>query len=235
MSTAFTVGRVDAGVALLLTNEQQLIEYPSALLPRGICAGSIVNISTERDRAAEEQVLEEFYRLQEEILREFSRPPEAPTARVRRATQTSLVVEWTELRLHAADLRKVTVLRDGEPAKNFVWVGERALRLHGLKVDTECTLQLQFHTSAGVVASNVLAARTQTLADITGVYAVFDGFDDNDAAHIKELRDLKELLRKTRSARRRRTSSSASANRRAARRLSSSRRTGARARRTPAT
>jgi hypothetical protein len=40
----FTVGKLDAGMAILLGDRANLIEFPSILLPPNTTAGSIVNI-----------------------------------------------------------------------------------------------------------------------------------------------------------------------------------------------
>ncbi|ORX68660.1 BRCT domain-containing protein [Linderina pennispora] len=45
-SSQFTVGKLDAGMAMLLTEDYQLIEFPSVLLPKGVALGSVVTIDT---------------------------------------------------------------------------------------------------------------------------------------------------------------------------------------------
>lgn len=191
----FTVGKVDAGLALLLTEDQQLVEFPSILLPRGIESGAMVHVTLSRDTAREEEKQRAFQRLQEEILEEFSKPPEAPVISLRRATPTSLAIEWQPLQLHRADLKRVKALRNGTPA-HFVWLNETSIRLHGLQVETEYQVQIQCITTAGIVSSNLLKCLTHSLNDLSGLYVAFDGFSDVQPQHIKELRELKELLKK---------------------------------------
>ncbi|KAJ2047515.1 hypothetical protein GGH13_009181, partial [Coemansia sp. S155-1] len=70
-SAQFTVGKLDAGMAMLLTEDYQLIEFPSVLLPKGVVLGSVVNIDVGRDRGAEQRQRNEFRELQEQILVDF--------------------------------------------------------------------------------------------------------------------------------------------------------------------
>ena len=41
----FTIGKLDAGIAVLIGESSHLIEFPSLLLPPGSVPGSIVSIS----------------------------------------------------------------------------------------------------------------------------------------------------------------------------------------------
>jgi hypothetical protein len=49
----FTVGRIDAGLALLLTPDHYLVEFPAILLPDGIGVGAVLSMGVERDEEAE--------------------------------------------------------------------------------------------------------------------------------------------------------------------------------------
>ncbi|CAJ0873436.1 1502_t:CDS:2 [Entrophospora sp. SA101] len=70
-SVQFTVGKLDAGMAILLTEEHHLIEFPSLLLPPGVSSGSIVNINVARNYEQESAQSRDFWSLQEAILKEF--------------------------------------------------------------------------------------------------------------------------------------------------------------------
>ncbi|KAF8257022.1 hypothetical protein EI94DRAFT_1819347 [Lactarius quietus] len=52
-SFMFTVGKLDAGMAILLGERAHLIEFPSLLLPPGATTCSIVNISVTQNVAEE--------------------------------------------------------------------------------------------------------------------------------------------------------------------------------------
>jgi hypothetical protein len=181
-SARFTVGKVDAGMAILLTEENQLIEFPSLLLPAGVTAGAVVNISVRRDPTAESEERREFLEVQERILHEFgTAPPEPPHLQVRSTTQTSVTLSWTPLVLNAADLRSLEVYRDGErchlnfPALESCWA-----KVTGLEVDREYEFFLRMRTSAGTFESNRILARTHTLENLTGIHVTFGRFTPTD-------------------------------------------------------
>ncbi|RKP09754.1 hypothetical protein THASP1DRAFT_34326 [Thamnocephalis sphaerospora] len=175
MLARFTVGKVDAGMAILLTEDNHLIEFPSLLLPAGVAAGAVVNISVRRDPSAESAERREFFELQERVLREFgTAPPEPPHLQVRSTTQTSVTLSWTPLVLHAADLRSLEVYRDGERCHlNFPALESRWAKVTGLEVDREYEFFLRMRTSAGTFESNRLRTRTHTLDNLTGIHVSF--------------------------------------------------------------
>jgi len=84
----FTVGKLDAGMALLLSPDHHLIEFPATILPEGVTSGSIVNITISRDFEEEDKKKKEFMELEEQIYKEFSKPPEDPVIKVNHITQT---------------------------------------------------------------------------------------------------------------------------------------------------
>ncbi|KAL4249631.1 hypothetical protein AB1N83_013801 [Pleurotus pulmonarius] len=78
-SFTFTVGKLDAGMAILLGERAHLIEFPSVLLPPGATAGSIVSITVHQNHAEEKRCDCEFWDLQQEIMNEFGKEsPEPP-------------------------------------------------------------------------------------------------------------------------------------------------------------
>ncbi|TPX30631.1 hypothetical protein SeMB42_g07892 [Synchytrium endobioticum] len=78
-SVQFTVGKLDAGMAILLSPDHHLVEFPATILPEGITTGSIVNLTIERNEDEERRLREEFVSIQEDIFKQFSTPPEPPT------------------------------------------------------------------------------------------------------------------------------------------------------------
>ncbi|CAO3600239.1 unnamed protein product [Absidia cylindrospora] len=73
-SVQFTVGKVDAGMAILLTEDHHLIEFPSLLLPNGVASGSIVNISVSRNTSEEERKMNEFWDWKTLFLKNLATP-----------------------------------------------------------------------------------------------------------------------------------------------------------------
>ncbi|CAK7267577.1 hypothetical protein SEPCBS119000_002619 [Sporothrix epigloea] len=171
MLVSLTVGKVDAGVTVLLTQDKRLIEFPSILLPPNITSGSIVDIAVSRNRASEQAAKDSFSALQNRIYETFGvEPPATPVLRCRNATQTSVVLEWDPIQLATADLTSMSLYRNGQKAGNI----PRPLQMHstkisGLAVDTEYTFHLVLRTSAGTLSSEKLVVRTHKMTDLSGV------------------------------------------------------------------
>ncbi|KAI9891912.1 MAG: Chitin synthase, class 5 [Vezdaea aestivalis] len=171
MLVSLTVGKVDAGVTGLLTEDNRLIEFPSILLPPSITSGSIVDITVSRNTASEERTNAAWNALQSEIFKTYGvQPPKAPTLRLRNATQTSVVLEWDPLDLATANLRSLSLYRNGSRAGAIPRPLEMtSTKISGLGVDTEYTFHLVLKTSAGTYSSPKLTIRTHKLTDLTGI------------------------------------------------------------------
>ncbi|TQS33567.1 hypothetical protein Golomagni_06084 [Golovinomyces magnicellulatus] len=92
MLVSLTVGKVDAGVTVLLTPDKRLIEFPSILLPPNISSGSIVDITVAQNSTKESAEEQKFRSLQERIFSSFgASEPTTPALRCRNATQTSVM------------------------------------------------------------------------------------------------------------------------------------------------
>lgn len=169
MLVSLTVGKVDAGVAVLLTEDKRLIEFPSILLPPDIHSGSIVDINVARNQHAEHVAEQQFAALQADIHRTFgTASPQPPVLRCRNATQTSVVLEWDPLALATAELRSLSLYRNGSKAGNIP-VGKLSTKISGLALDTEYTFHLVLRTSAGQYASERLPIRTHKMTNLHGI------------------------------------------------------------------
>ncbi|OAA55681.1 brct domain containing protein [Cordyceps fumosorosea ARSEF 2679] len=180
MLVSLTVGKVDAGVTVLLTPDKRLIianeatpqiEFPSILLPPNISSGSIVDINVSQNTTKESAEEAKFRALQERIYASFgAAEPSTPVLRCRNATQTSVVLEWDPVALATADLVSLTLYRNGQKAGQI----PRPLAMHstkisGLAVDTEYAFHLVLRTSAGTRTSERVAVRTHKMTDLSGV------------------------------------------------------------------
>ncbi|KAH6607193.1 hypothetical protein Trco_003506 [Trichoderma cornu-damae] len=171
MLVSLTVGKVDAGVTVLLTPDKRLIEFPSILLPPNISSGSIVDITVGRNTGKEAVAEDDFRSLQDRIFQSFgASEPAAPVLRCRNATQTSVVLEWDPIELATADLISLSLYRNGQKAGNI----PRPLEMHstkisGLAVDTEYSFHLVLRTSAGTWASDKVVVRTHKMTDLSGI------------------------------------------------------------------
>ncbi|KAL8904450.1 MAG: hypothetical protein Q9171_007053 [Xanthocarpia ochracea] len=171
MLISLTVGKVDAGVAVLLTEDKRLIEFPSILLPPSITSGSIVDITVSRNFDSEAAAQKSFQTLQSSILSTYGqKSPQPPTIRCRNATQTSVVLEWDPIELATADIRSLSLYRNGSKAGNIPKPMEMtSTKMSGLAVDTEYNFQLVLRTSAGVYSSEKLTVRTHKMTDLSGI------------------------------------------------------------------
>ncbi|KAI9887915.1 MAG: Chitin synthase, class 5 [Watsoniomyces obsoletus] len=171
MLVSLTVGKVDAGVAVLLTDDKRLIEFPSILLPPDISSGSIVDITVSRNFIAEAESQSAFATLQHDIFTTFGqRSPSPPILRCRNATQTSVVLEWDPIQLATAQLRSLALYRNGAKAGNIPKPLEtQSTKMSGLAVDTEYTFHLVLRTSAGTYSSQRLVVRTHKMTDLSGI------------------------------------------------------------------
>ncbi|KAL8737594.1 MAG: hypothetical protein Q9181_001536 [Wetmoreana brouardii] len=171
MLISLTVGKVDAGVAVLLTEDKRLIEFPSILLPPSISSGSIVDITVSRNLASEAASQKSFQALQSSILSTYGQQtPSPPILRCRNATQTSIVLEWDPISLATAELRSLSLYRNGSKAGNIPKpLDMTSTKMSGLAVDTEYDFQLILRTSAGVYSSEKLVVRTHKMTDLSGI------------------------------------------------------------------
>lgn len=171
MLVSLTVGKVDAGVTVLLTPDKRLIEFPSILLPPNISSGSIVDINVSQNATKEAAADRAFRALQDSIYNSFgASEPTTPVLRCRNATQTSVVLEWDPIELATADLISLSLYRNGQKAGNI----PRPLQMHstkisGLAVDTEYTFHLVLRTSAGTYVSERVPVRTHKMTDLRGI------------------------------------------------------------------
>ncbi|KAH8684565.1 hypothetical protein BGZ60DRAFT_366554 [Tricladium varicosporioides] len=171
MLISLTVGKVDAGVAVLLTHDKRLIEFPSILLPPNISSGSIVDITVSRNFASEQTSQNAFLKLQDSIFSSFGESePEPPVLRCKNATQTSVVLEWDPIELATADCISLSLFRNGQKAGNIPRpTSMHTTKISGLAVDTEYTFQLVLRTSAGTFSSEKLVVKTHKMTDLSGI------------------------------------------------------------------
>lgn len=171
----FTVGKLDAGMAILLGSRASLIEFPSLLLPQDVTSGSVVEITVKRNTEQERKNHRDFHQLQHDILETYGiRGPTAPALRLRAVTQTSVVLEWSHLELATASLLSLDIYRNGarlaaipNPLKNT------STKLSGLEVGADYLFHLVLKTTAGTLTSNVLRTKTHTMTDTSGIAVCF--------------------------------------------------------------
>ncbi|KAJ2902413.1 Chitin synthase class 5 [Zalerion maritima] len=171
MLVSLTVGKVDAGVTVLLTPDKRLIEFPSILLPPSISSGSIVDIAVSRNSHSESLAESSFRNLQSEIFSLFgTATPLPPVLRCRNATQTSVVLEWDPISLATSDLLSLSLYRNNQKAGSIPRpVHMHSTKISGLAVDTEYTFHLVLRTSAGTHSSNHITIKTHKMSNLSGI------------------------------------------------------------------
>jgi hypothetical protein len=151
-----------------LTDRLQ-IEFPSILLPPDIHSGSIVDINVARNFHAETVADQKFSALQADIYNSFgTKSPSAPVLRCRNTTQTSVVLEWDPIDLATAELRSLSLYRNGNKA-GAIPKDKLSTKISGLALDTEYTFHLVLRTSAGQYSSERLTIKTHTMDNLSGI------------------------------------------------------------------
>ena len=147
------------------------IEFPSILLPPSISSGSIVDITVARNHESEAIAQKSFQALQSSILSTYGQQsPAPPVIRCRNATQTSVVLEWDPVSLATAEIRSLSLYRNGSKAGNIPKPMEMtSTKISGLAVDTEYTFYLVLRTSAGTYNSEKLTVRTHKMTELSGI------------------------------------------------------------------
>ena len=182
-SARFTVGKLDAGMAILLTDDNFLVEFPSLLLPTSISPGCIVNISVLRDPQAERARHFRFQNLQQQFLQNYGTTyPDAPRVSVRGVQATSVTLEWEKLNPANATVHSIEVWRDGSLRMKAIKPkrGESLptwTRIGGLEVDKEYTFHVRLRTSAGTYDSQPVLIRTLTLDNLSAIHVTFGLFE----------------------------------------------------------
>ncbi|GAA6000748.1 hypothetical protein JCM10207_004637 [Rhodosporidiobolus poonsookiae] len=171
----FVIGKIDAGIAVLISDSVHLIEFPSLLLPPGVGPGSIVNIACSRNVSAEKAHARDFWDLQRDIFDEFgANEPSAPQLSVRNTTQTSVTLEWDKLDLASASLISLLLYRNGQRLTTIPNpLTNTSTKLSGLQLDTDYSFHLVLKTSAGTFSSPIVKTRTHTIDNTTGVRVCF--------------------------------------------------------------
>ncbi|KAF5099117.1 hypothetical protein D0Z00_001781 [Geotrichum galactomycetum] len=193
VEVSLIVGKLDASLALLLTKEHHLIEFPTILLPKDVQAGSIVKISCERDEPAEQADKESFLETQDQIMQTFGTfSPKSPNLRVRNVTETSAVLEWDPIEVATAEVISLTLFKNGArfgiiPSP----LTRTAIKLSGLAIDTAYTFELVLATTAGTYHSEELRVKTHKMTDLTGITLCVGTIEDTDI----DRADLEETIR----------------------------------------
>lgn len=209
------VSKLDAGLALLMSSNHHIFEFPALLLPEGISSGTCVSMQVHRDFEAEKLRLNNFLKLQDDILNEFGYIPEQPTLEIATLTSNTIVCnvignskekarEWAQVRI-----KKWELLKDGQrvthggamlrQARSLELIADEIeqkdevpkLKLTGLEPSHDYTLQLLLHTSAGVIHSKILEFQSRNINDLACLNVALKRYGNCENAVIEMLSKIK--------------------------------------------
>lgn len=194
VEVSLTVGKLDASLALLLTKDHHLIEFPTILLPNGVKAGSIVKIKCDQDLETEVEEQKKFQAIQDEILLTFGKNlPKNPVLKIKNITQTSCVLEWDQLNLGTATLKNLILFKDGKKLGSIpLPLTNKTTKLSGLPIDKTFQFQLRLDTTAGVYLSDAVEVTTHKMTDLSGITVCLGDITANDQFTVE---DVEETLK----------------------------------------
>jgi chitin biosynthesis protein CHS5 len=130
-----------------------------------------VDITVSRNLTSEAASQKSFSALQDRILSLYgTSSPSAPVLRCRNATQTSVVLEWDAIDLKSAQIRSLSLFRNGSKVGTIPKpLDLTTTKISGLAIDTPYTFQLVLRTSAGTFSSAPLNVRTHALTNLSGI------------------------------------------------------------------
>ncbi|CAI4048169.1 hypothetical protein SUVZ_12G3570 [Saccharomyces uvarum] len=166
-----TVGKLDASLALLTTQDHHVIEFPTVLLPENVKAGSIIKMQVSQNLEEERKQRKHFKSIQAKILERYgTHKPESPVLKIMNVTQTSCVLAWEKLKLGSAKLKSLILYRKG--IRSMVIPNPfkvTTTKISGLSVDTPYEFQLKLITTSGTLWSEKIILRTHKMTDMSGI------------------------------------------------------------------
>lgn len=177
-----TVGRVESGIAIVITDDLQLLEVPASVLPTQT-PGATLRLQVKEAADVQKDRLHEFMALQDRILAEFGNGPNsaafATCLQLQGRTHTTLTVHWPTWEQMQPDCRsKVYSIIGHCHGKHLNTVSLSAdatqFRLSGLEPDSDYKVKVTFETSAGKFESNELVISTPPLDDLSCLCVMLD-------------------------------------------------------------
>ncbi|CAE6509841.1 Chs5p [Saccharomyces cerevisiae PE-2] len=182
-----TVGKLDASLALLTTQDHHVIEFPTVLLPENVKAGSIIKMQVSQNLEEEKKQRNHFKSIQAKILEKYgTHKPESPVLKIVNVTQTSCVLAWDPLKLGSAKLKSLILYRKG--IRSMVIPNPfkvTTTKISGLSVDTPYEFQLKLITTSGTLWSEKVILRTHKMTEMSGITVCLGPLDP-----LKEISDL---------------------------------------------
>lgn len=196
VEVSLTVGKLDASLALLTTQDHHVIEFPTVLLPDNVKAGSIITMNVRENVPEEQRQRKTFEEIQQIILEKYgSKKPSPPVLKVINTTQTSCVLSWEQLSLGSAKLKQLILYRQGirstiipNPFK------VTSTKISGLSVDTAYEFQLKLITTSGQYWSEKIKVRTHKMTDMSGITVCLGPLDPLLNINEAQIKDCLEII-----------------------------------------
>lgn len=166
-----TVGKLDASLALLTTEDHHVIEFPTVLLPDDVKAGSIVKLSVSQTLEEERKQRDLFREIQAKILEKYgTHKPKPPVLKIVNVTQTSCVLAWDQLELGSSCLKSLVLYRQGVRSTVIPCpLKSNTTKISGLSVDTDYEFELKLTTTSGQLWSEKVKMHTHKMTDMSGI------------------------------------------------------------------
>jgi ribosomal protein L12E/L44/L45/RPP1/RPP2 len=168
------VGKLEAGVAIVLTEDMEMMELPQSLLPAGATVDSMFRMQLNGANDAQKARTNALLDAQQVILSAFGRAPNAQhiatALTISSLTHTTVTIRWPSARtlFNRATLYAIDGTINGRPLPcAAIDTQETLLRITGLEPATTYTLKLTFRTSAGTYSTDPLSFETKRLDDLT--------------------------------------------------------------------
>lgn len=211
---SLTVGRIDSGgLAIVLTEDLEMLEVPASLLPPGSGPGSTVRLQLMAAPEVASQHAAVLLALQQRLLTEYGQRFDeerlANCLSLVHATHTTVMVRWpawTELcaptdprtgsksnqphlaATGGAQLHAIEGYIDDRPLPAARFHPEECtLRLTGLEPNHSYILRLVFRTSAGRFSTVPLTVRTRPLEDLSCLHVVADAVSPETLADLQAI------------------------------------------------
>lgn len=183
-SNIFTVGKIEEGLVILVSDDLQLVEFPFDCLPgsshEAIGVGSIISLQIEHDGKLESDRQDEFTRLQDQIRASFGKKVDETVfeqiLNPAICTHSMVSAKWTSwkallesqgwrYKLHSLDC-----YLDGTILQSNIDEAEDTMRVNNLEAGKSFEIQLVFRTSNGNFKSNVVKIGTKQEDDFSGLH-----------------------------------------------------------------
>ncbi|CAL9733816.1 chitin biosynthesis protein Chs5p [Monosporozyma servazzii] len=196
VEVVLTVGKLDASLALLTTQDHHVIEFPTMLLPDNVRAGSIITMNVRENVPEEQRQRKTFEEIQQIILEKYgSKRPQAPVLNIVNTTQTSCVLSWDQLSLGSAKLKQLILYRQG--VRSAVIPNPfkvTSTKISGLSVDTPYEFQLKLVTTSGQFWSQKVKVRTHKMTDMSGITVCLGPLDPLLNINERQIKDCLKIV-----------------------------------------